>query len=118
MTALYPRLPKFLFRILLRIFEHYRQIINLFPSLQFKQHRFLNTQHALRDALKELTNNQAQLIEMEKLKTVQELSGAISHDFAQPLQVLSTYIGLIGIKEHKDEYIKMCQLARNWLINS
>ena len=72
------------------------------------ENELLDTQHALRDAFKELTENQAKLVEMEKLITVQELSGAISHDFAQPLQVLSTYIGLIGTNGNKDEYIKTC----------
>ncbi len=41
----------------------------------------------------------------EMLKTVQELAGAVSHEFAQPLQVLSNYISLIQMGEFKPEFL-------------
>ena len=42
----------------------------------------------------------------EMLKTVQELAGAVSHEFAQPLQILSNYIGLIKMGELKPEFLQ------------
>ncbi len=47
----------------------------------------------------------------EMLKTVQELAGAVSHEFAQPLQVLSNYIGLIQMGEYKPEFLDKSKKA-------
>jgi len=41
----------------------------------------------------------------EMLKTVRELAGAVSHEFAQPLQALSNYLGLLKNHPHNQEYI-------------
>lgn len=49
----------------------------------------------------------------EMLKTVQELAGAVSHEFAQPLQVLSNYIGLLQMGEFKPEFVEKSKKAVN-----
>ncbi len=41
----------------------------------------------------------------EMLKTVQELAGAVSHEFSQPLQALSNYINLMELNNNKKEYL-------------
>jgi len=40
----------------------------------------------------------------EMLKTTQELAAAVSHEFAQPLQALSNYLGLMKMGKDKDLY--------------
>jgi DNA-binding response OmpR family regulator len=46
-------------------------------------------------AIKDIKDNQSELIEIENLKSVKALAGAIAHEFAQPLQALSNYLSLI-----------------------
>jgi PAS domain S-box-containing protein len=41
----------------------------------------------------------------EMLKTVQELAGAVSHEFSQPLQALSNYLALLKTHPEKKQYI-------------
>ena len=47
-----------------------------------------------------------ELQKSENLKTVQELAGAVSHEFSQPLQSLSNYLGLLQQTPHKTEYLQ------------
>jgi len=47
----------------------------------------------------------------EMLTTVQELAGSVSHEFSQPLQALSNYIGLIKMGKLKKEYVNKSELA-------
>lgn len=41
----------------------------------------------------------------EMLRTVQELAGAVSHEFSQPLQALSNYLSLLKITPQRQDYI-------------
>lgn len=47
----------------------------------------------------------------EMLATVQELAGAVSHEFSQPLQALSNYISLLKMGRIKKEYLNNSELA-------
>ncbi len=71
------------------------------------------TNNELKNALEEIKNKQKDLIEVENLKTSQELAAAVSHEFGQPLQALSSTVGILkgGGDVHKliphfDEMIK------------
>jgi len=46
-------------------------------------------------AIKDIKDNQSELIEIENLKSVKALAGAIAHEFSQPLQALTNYLSLI-----------------------
>lgn len=46
-------------------------------------------------ALKEIKDNQSKVVEIENLKSVKALAGAVAHEFSQPLQALSNYLSLI-----------------------
>jgi len=64
------------------------------------------TQRQLETTLDELKSNRQKLVEVEKLNSVKELAGAISHEFAQPLQALYNYLHLIQNVESKEEYFQ------------
>lgn len=55
----------------------------------------LEIQDELTEALNEIRDNQKELIEMENLRSVKELAGAVAHEFSQPLQALSNYYSII-----------------------
>jgi len=59
----------------------------------------------LSSALEEIKNNQKKLIDMENLKSVRELAGAVAHEFAQPLQALSNYLDLLKIGGNIEKYL-------------
>jgi len=42
----------------------------------------------------------------EALKTIQELAGAVSHEFSQPLQALNNYLSLMEMVPEPQKYIK------------
>lgn len=50
-----------------------------------------------------------ELQKTETLKTVQELAGAVSHEFSQPLQSLSNYLGLLQQAPEKSEYLQKAE---------
>ncbi len=54
-------------------------------------------------------------IELEKksetLKTLQELAGAISHEFSQPLQALNNYLSLIELGQSPEKYVKKSRIS-------
>ncbi len=72
----------------------------------------IKTRQQLEKSLKELKSNRQKLIEVEKLNSVKELAGAISHEFSQPLQALFNYLHLIQNVEPREEYF---QKAREML---
>ncbi|RMH64735.1 MAG: response regulator [Calditrichaeota bacterium] len=67
------------------------------------QQQLMDLQDELTLALKEIRANQKKLIEVENLKSVRELAGAVAHEFSQPLQALSNYMELVrsGISAEK-----------------
>ncbi len=67
------------------------------------QQQLMDLQDELTSALREIRDNQKALIEVENLKSVRELAGAVAHEFSQPLQCLTNYISLIrkGIPAEK-----------------
>ncbi|MBD3223352.1 MAG: response regulator [Caldithrix sp.] len=67
------------------------------------------TQTKLQRALSELKEKQNKILEFEKLKSVQELAGAIAHEFAQPLQVLSNTLALMDNGQVPSKFIERCQ---------
>jgi len=68
--------------------------------------QLLEVQDELTIAIMEIKDNQKKLIEMENLKSVRELAGAVAHEFAQPLQALTNYIGLIKHGGKINKYIE------------
>lgn len=67
--------------------------------------QLLEIQDELTMAISEIKENQKKLIEMENLKSVRELAGAVAHEFAQPLQALTNYISLIKSGKSTEKYI-------------
>jgi CheY-like chemotaxis protein len=67
--------------------------------------QLLDITEELSSALKEIQDNQQKLIDMENLKSVRELAGAVAHEFAQPLQALSNYLELMKIGGKTDKYL-------------
>lgn len=67
--------------------------------------QLLDITEELTFALKEIKNSQQKLIDMENLKSVRELAGAVAHEFAQPLQALSNYLDLIKIGGNVEKYL-------------
>ncbi|MCB0281141.1 MAG: response regulator [Calditrichae bacterium] len=59
------------------------------------QSQLLELTNELAIALREIRDNQKNLIEMENLRSVRQLAGAVAHEFSQPLQALTNYISLI-----------------------
>lgn len=59
------------------------------------QTQLLELTSELAIALREIRDNQKNLIEMENLRSVRQLAGAVAHEFSQPLQALTNYISLI-----------------------
>ncbi len=67
--------------------------------------QLLEVQDELTMAIMEIKDNQKKLIEMENLKSVRELAGAVAHEFAQPLQALSNYMSLIKEGGNNEKYL-------------
>ncbi|KAA3608483.1 MAG: response regulator [Calditrichaeota bacterium] len=67
--------------------------------------QLLEVQDELTMAIMEIKDNQKKLIEMENLKSVRELAGAVAHEFAQPLQALSNYVSLLRNGTDTEKYI-------------
>lgn len=76
-------------------------------AIERKKHesQLLEIQDELTMAIMEIKDNQKKLIEIENLRSVRELAGAVAHEFAQPLQALSNYISLIGVGGDTKKYI-------------
>jgi len=66
-------------------------------AIERKKYEFkiIEVTEELAIALKDIKDNQSKLIEIENLKSVKALAGAIAHEFSQPLQALSNYLSLI-----------------------
>ena len=66
-------------------------------AIERKKYEFkiIEVTEELAIALKDIKDNQGKLIEVENLKSVKALAGAIAHEFSQPLQALSNYLSLI-----------------------
>lgn len=56
-------------------------------------------------ALREIKDNQKNLIEVENLRSVRELAGAVAHEFSQPLQALTNYLSLIKASGNIEPFI-------------
>lgn len=69
----------------------------------------ISTRNKLEEALDKLKENQKRLIEVESLKSVKQLVGAVSHEFSQPLQALANYLGLIEHNGAQPEYLDKCK---------
>jgi DNA-binding NtrC family response regulator len=65
---------------------------------KINEQELLKTQKGLEAALEELKDHQQKLIEMENLKKIRELAGAVSHELSQPLQVIANTIGILKLK--------------------
>lgn len=68
-------------------------------------------QDELTDALKEIKDHQKKLIEIENLRSVKELAGAVAHEFAQPLQALSNYLSLIKTGVDNEKFIGKSEMV-------
>ena len=66
----------------------------------------LKTRDELANALNQIKLDQKKLVEMENLKSVQQLAGAVAHDFSQPLQAIVNYADLIKRENPDSDYIK------------
>lgn len=73
----------------------------------------LDTQNELEKTLDTLKANQNKMVEVEKLKSVKELAGAISHEFTQPLQALYNYLHLIQTMGPKEDFFQKSQEMLN-----
>lgn len=71
---------------------------------KIQETELLKTRDELAKALDEIKRNQNKLIEMENLKSVQQLAGAVAHEFSQPLQALLNYADLIKIENPGSKY--------------
>lgn len=69
-------------------------------------------ERAIRYALQRQRMNQA-IANAEKLKTVQQLAGAICHEFSQPLQVLS--LSLMLLKENPSDINQHIDTCKNMI---
>ncbi len=76
-----------------------------------KEHQMLIKK--VENNLAQFNINQKKLVEIESLKSVQELSGAVSHEFSQPLQALTNYLELIKEVGPKPEYLSQCHSMIN-----
>jgi len=66
-------------------------------------------EEALHRSKEQFRRQQEELIEFEKLKSVKELSGAICHEFSQPLQILINYMGIMEYETGNNKYLKICR---------
>lgn len=81
-------------------------------ALERKKYEFqiIEVTEELAIALREIKDNQANLIEMENLKSVKSLAGAVAHEFSQPLQALTNYLSLIrSEKRDIEKYISKAE---------
>jgi DNA-binding NtrC family response regulator len=78
-------------------------------KLQQEMHKRKIVEEALSKSEEQLRSKQEELIDLEKLKSVKELSGAICHEFAQPLQILTNYMGILEYETGTNKYLKICR---------
>jgi len=69
--------------------------------------RLLSVQSELRQALNQLKTHQERLLEMKNLESIKKLSGAIAHEFSQPLQALHFKLQLMQ-NQTKNKHIDDC----------
>lgn len=67
------------------------------------------TQKRLEEALQKIRVNQRKLVEMEKLKSVQELAAGFAHEISQPLQAITNYISILKEADPQNLYLNNCQ---------
>ena len=92
-----------------------RQIVCIIRDITDRkraENDLVKTRQKLEQSVEELNSSRQKLVEVEKLNSMKELAGAISHEFAQPLQALYNYLHLIQNVEPRDEYF---QKAREML---
>lgn len=72
------------------------------------EQKLRETKEQLAAALELQKYNQKKLLEVENLKSVQELAAGVAHEFSQPLQALTNYLNLLKLERDDSPYINKC----------
>ena len=72
------------------------------------EYKLRETKEQLAAALELQKYNQKKLLEVENLKSVQELAAGVAHEFSQPLQALTNYLNLLKFERDDSPYINKC----------
>ena len=83
-------------------------IIRDVTERRIAEYNLRETKEKLAAALEIQKNNQKRLLEVENLKSVQELAAGVAHEFAQPLQALTNYLNLLKFERDDSPYINKC----------
>ncbi len=83
-------------------------IIRDVTERRIAEYKLRETKEKLAAALEIQKNNQKRLLEIENLKSVQELAAGVAHEFAQPLQALTNYLNLLKFERDDSPYIYKC----------
>jgi PAS domain S-box-containing protein len=83
-------------------------IIRDVTERRIAEYKLRETKEKLAAALEIQKNNQKRLLEIENLKSVQELAAGVAHEFAQPLQALTNYLNLLKFERDDSPYINKC----------
>jgi DNA-binding NtrC family response regulator len=76
-------------------------------KLQQEMQKRKIVEQALYKSEEQLQHRHKELVEIEKLKSVKELAGAICHEFSQPLQILTNYLGIMECEIGNNKYLKI-----------
>lgn len=83
-------------------------IIRNVTERRIAEYKLRETKEKLAAALEIQKSNQKRLLEIENLKSVQELAAGVAHEFAQPLQALTNYLNLLKFERDESPYINKC----------
>ena len=83
-------------------------IIRDVTERRIAEYKLRETKEKLAAALEIQKSNQKRLLEIENLKSVQELAAGVAHEFAQPLQALTNYLNLLKFERDDSPYIDKC----------
>ncbi|MEJ2543347.1 MAG: PAS domain S-box protein [Calditrichaceae bacterium] len=83
-------------------------IIRDVTERRIAEYKLRETKEKLAAALEIQKSNQKRLLEIENLKSVQELAAGVAHEFAQPLQALTNYLNLLKFEREDSPYINKC----------
>lgn len=83
-------------------------IIRDVTERRIAEHKLRETKEQLSAALELQKYNQKKLLEVENLKSVQELAAGVAHEFSQPLQALTNYLNLLKFEKDDSPYVNKC----------